>query len=139
METVTYEFRFEYPRNPEDNPFPILQLRVLNPSDPLRGIDVDAYLDSGAEYSLFNGWIAKSLGLSLLEGVPRKYGPIIGEVIEGRVHQVRLSHPNLGYFDIDIGFSLGQIRRDILGRDFFNQVQIGFREKQLSYYITPTP
>lgn len=57
----------------------------------------------------------------------------------GRVHRVSLSHPTLGNFEIEIGFSTEPIRREILGRDFFSQIQIGFREKQLSYYITPEP
>lgn len=139
MENVSYEYRFEYPRNPEGNPFPILQLRVLNPSDPEKGLDIDAYLDSGAEYSLLNGWIAVLLGLDLFSGSERKYGPIAGPIITGRVHRVRLSHPILGDFDMDIGFSTDGINRDVLGRDFFNLIQIGFRERQLTFYVSPRP
>jgi hypothetical protein len=137
--TVEYAQRLNYPCDEQGNPFPILQLRVLNPSDPENGLDIDAYLDSGAEYSLLAGWIATTIGFDLFAGAERKYGPLVGPLIHGRVHLARLSHPSLGNFDMDVGFSTVEIRRNILGRDFFSRVQIGFREKQLIYYITPTP
>ena len=139
MDTVSYSHRFNYPRDPQGNSFPILQLRILNLSNPTNGLDIDAYLDSGAEYSFLNGWIAHVLGLDLLSGSLRRYGPLVGPAIDGRVHRVRLSHPGLGQFDMDIGFSTVDIRREILGRDFFNLAQIGFRENHLTYYITAAP
>lgn len=139
METVSYAYQFNYPSDSNGNPFPILQLRVFNPSDREKGLDIEGYLDSGAEYSLLNGWIARSIGLDLLTGTKRNYSPARGDPIVGRVHRVTFSHPTLGNFEIEIGFSTEPIRREILGRDFFSQIQIGFREKQLSYYITPAP
>ena len=50
--------------------------------------------------------------------------------MEACLHAVRLSHPELGCFDLEIGFSPFPLRRNLLGRDFFNLVQIGFRERQ---------
>ena len=138
METVEYTHRFDYVRI-SGEPFPVLQLRVLSPSQPELGLDVDAYLDSGAQGSLFNGWRARALGLDLLSGPRKQYGPIVGPSIEGRLHRVRLSHPILGNFDLEIGFSTVEITREILGRDFFNLIQIGLRERYLTYYITPSP
>jgi hypothetical protein len=44
-----------------------------------------------------------------------------------------------GDFNLEIGFTDRQIRRNLLGRDFFNLVQIGFREHQLQYYLNTTP
>jgi len=32
-----------------------------------------------------------------------------------------------------------EISRNLIGRDFFNLVQVGFREKYLTFYLTPTP
>jgi hypothetical protein len=138
VETIEYAHRFDYVRI-SGEPFPILQLRLFNPSRPDRGLDVDAYLDSGAQGSLFNGWRAQALGLDLLSGPRKLYGPIAGPNIEARLHRVRLSHPILGKFDLEIGFSTVEIRREIVGRDFFNCIQIGFRERYLTYYITPIP
>lgn len=135
---VRYSHRFNY-REIQKSSFPILQFRVSNPLQAELGVDIDAYLDSGAQYSLLSGWIATSLGLDLYSGRQRWYGTTAGHRIEGRVHQIRLSHPGLGSFDIGVGLSTEEIRRDLLGRDFFNLVQIGFRERQLEYYMTPSP
>lgn len=136
--TVQYSQRFNY-REINEKSFPVLQLGVSSPSQPALSVDIDAYLDSGAEYSLFNGWIARSLGFDLYSGPLRPYGTTAGHRIEGRVHPVRLSHPDLGSFELEMGFSTEQISRDLLGRDFFELIQIGFRQRHRVYYLSPTP
>lgn len=139
MVTVQYVYEFAYIHDPlSGDPFPILLLRITNPHHPGQALDVNAYLDSGAQRSLFDGWIATSLGFDLLSGRALSYGSL-GGLIGGRLHHVRLSHPDLGEFDLDIGFSERPISRNILGRDFFNLIQIGFRERHLTFYVTPTP
>jgi hypothetical protein len=65
--TVSYPYRFNY-RLVNDEPFPVVVLRLSNPLQPDRKMDVDAYLDSGTQRSLFNGWRAMALGLDLLAG-----------------------------------------------------------------------
>jgi len=42
-------------------------------------------------------------------------------------------------YALEIGFSENPIRRNLLGRGFFNLIQIGFRERYLTFYMTPTP
>lgn len=138
MVTVSYTYQFNY-REFSGGRYPILQLSVSNPSDPEQAVDIDAYLDSGAERSLFTRSIARVVGLDLLSGTPKKYSSTAGSSVEARLHQVKLSHPNLGSYNLEIGFSVGEIQRNLLGRDFFNEVQIGFRERHFSYYVTPTP
>ncbi|MBI3756435.1 MAG: hypothetical protein HY267_00510 [Deltaproteobacteria bacterium] len=139
MVTVQYAYEISYAHDPfTGDPFPILPLQVTNLSNPGIALDVNAYLDSGAQRSLFDGWIATSLGLDLLSGQALSYGSL-GGIIQGRLHQVRLSHFDLGEFDLEIGFSENPIRRNLLGRDFFNLIQIGFRERYLTFYVTPTP
>jgi hypothetical protein len=61
-----------------------------------------------------------------------------GSSIEARLHTVHVHHEKLGDFELEVGFSLGDIQRELLGRDFFNLAQVGFHEKQLAYYLTPT-
>ncbi len=111
---------------------------VVTAREPL-AVTVDAYLDSGARYSLFDGSILEVIGLRLLEGVRRDYFPVSGGPIEGRLHRVRLIHQSLGTFDLEIGFSTGPINRNVLGRDFFDVIQLGFREHRLTFYVEPTP
>ncbi|MGH7816014.1 MAG: hypothetical protein ACREOR_01370, partial [Candidatus Binatia bacterium] len=103
------------------------------------GIDTDAYLDSGAEVSLFNGDLLAGLEIDLINNNRKSYGSTFGASVTGYLHTVRLILPDVGDFSLDIGFSNGEIRRNLLGRDFFNLVQIGFRENQLEYYLNPRP
>lgn len=139
MVIAQYAYEFAYTHDPlSGDTFPILPLRIANPHNPGRALDINTYLDSGAQRSLFDGWIAADLGFNLLSGRALSYGSLGGS-IGGRLHQVRLFHPNLGEFDLEIGFSENLIPRNILGRDFFNLIQIGFRERYLAFYVTPTP
>ena len=111
---------------------------VVTAQDPL-AVTVDAFLDSGARYSLFDGSLLDVIGLALFDGDRRDYFPVSGGSIEGRVHRVRLIHERLGTFDLEMGFSTGPINRNILGRDFFDLIQLGFREHHLAFFIEATP
>ena len=62
-----------------------------------------------------------------------------GFSIEAIIHSVRLSHPELGDFNLEIAFSTVPLRRNLLGRDFFSLVQIGFRERQQIFYVRAEP
>lgn len=139
MIAVTYDHVFNYLYGVDNRQFPGLIIRVENPHDSERAIEVDAHLDSGAERSLFNGWIANTIGLELLSGPELKYKATNDTTVEGRVHRVILSHPLLGHFPIEVGFSTGPIRRNLLGRDFFVLIQIGFREWHSTFYVTASP
>jgi hypothetical protein len=76
----------------------------------------------------------------LNSGQKKECGSLVkGAGVEARLHWVRLSHPELGDFDLEIGFTESPISRNLLGRDFFNLIQIGFRERYLTFYATPTP
>lgn len=75
MVTVQYAYELSYTPDPfTGDPFPILPLRITTLSHPETALDVNAYLDSGAQRSLFDGWIAISLGLDLLSGQALSYG-----------------------------------------------------------------
>ncbi len=137
--TVSYEHQFDYFHDQRGERFPALQIRIATPGNPEQALDIDAYIDSGAERSLLDGSIGRALGLDLFAGRQIPYVSTIGVRMEGWLHRVRLSHPDLGYFELEVGFSTGTIRRNLLGRDFFNLIQIGFRERHLAFYVTPTP
>ena len=137
MWTVSYLFRFNY-RVVNEASFPLVMLRISNPSQPDSSLDVDAYLDSGSQRSLLSGWRARVLGLDLLQGEIKHYISTSGSSIDAKLHTVHVHHENLGDFELEFGFSLGDIQRELLGRDFFNLAQVGFHEQQLAYYMTPT-
>lgn len=138
MVNVEYRYQYEY-RYLGDERFPIIQLTITNPADLTQSIDVDAYIDSGAERSIFNGFVIPVIGLELLNGGRKEYSPTAGSAITAYLHRVRFGHPDLGTFDLEVGFSDVQLRRNLLGRDFFNLFQIGFRENQLLYFLDANP
>jgi len=137
--TVAYTYRFPYGYSPQGRPFPILSIRLLNPSDTARSVEVAAYLDSDTERSLFDGTLALALGIDLLRGQRISYSSATGTGMDAFLHPVKIRHPELGQFDLEVGFSSVTLARNLLGRDFFNLVQIGFREHHLIFYVTPEP
>ncbi len=140
MPTVTYAYQFNYTYDPQKGePFPVLVLQIMNPDHSEQALDIDAYLDSGAQRSLFDGGIGTALGLDLFSGPEIRYVSIAGTGIVARLHRVRFAHPALGNFELEVGLSTARISRNLLGRDFFNLVQLGFRERYLTFYVTPTP
>lgn len=140
MVTVDYAHEFSYSYDEASGrSYPRLTLRLSNRSDPQQAIDVEAYLDSGAERSLIDGRLAKALAIELLEGPEIVFQSAAGSQIKARLHGVRLSHDLLGTFDMEVGFSTGNVSRNLLGRDFFSRVQIGFRESRLMLYMTTSP
>ena len=117
----------------------MIPVRITRQDDPEVGIDADAYLDSGAERSLFNGDFLTALGVDLANNKQKSYQSTVGDTITAYLHDVRISVPEAGDFNLEIGFTDRQIRRNLLGRDFFNLVQIGFRENQLCYFMIAVP
>lgn len=57
MVTVNYHHEIQYTYE-NGRHYPRLTLRLANLGDPEQAIDLDAYLDSGAERSLFSGCLA---------------------------------------------------------------------------------
>ena len=138
MVTVIYQHECNY-RDLGTGEVPVLALSISLLGSPQNTIDVDAYLDSGTGISLFNGFIISSLGGELLNDSRRPYRSTTGVEIFGYLHRVRLAVPEVGNFELEVGFSDREIQRNLLGRDFFNLVQIGFRERRLQYYLNTTP
>lgn len=114
-------------------------MTICNAGDPAQAVGIDAFIDSGAEGSLFQGWIPESIGLALLDGERKRYAPVHGVPLEARLHRVTLSHTELGSFELELGFCTVEISRNLLGRDFLNLIQVGFRENQQTFFISPTP
>lgn len=130
--TVRYEHTFDYRIGENNKRFPGFLIRLKN---RVNIVDTDTFLDSGAEYSLFNGGFATAIGLSLLDGVARTYRTANKTEISARLHRVALWIPELGEFTLTLGFSLDDITRNILGRDFFSLVRIGFDEREQLFHV----
>lgn len=139
MPTIHYPFRLDYSYDEDANLLPRLTFDISRPERPENAIEVDGYLDSGAERTLLSGWIGAALGLDLLAGSKLGYETTMGTVLTATIHPVRLAHAKLGAFELPVGFTSVDIKRNLLGRDFFNLVQIGFRERHLEFYVAPAP
>ena len=139
MDEVLYQHRLEYSYDRDGKRFPRLSFRISTSEDPTRAMDVDAYLDSGSERSLFNGWIATGLGLDPFGGTSLRMASATGSSVTAAIHPVTLLHDELGMFNLEVGFTPLELKRNLLGRDFFSLVQVGFREHHLCFYVTPEP
>jgi hypothetical protein len=136
MPVVAYEYQLDYAYDPDGSRFPRLDFQMARASNTGVTVDVDAHLDSGTERSLFNGKLATVLGIELLRGPQLVYQSASGSHLVATLHSVELAHPDLGSFQLEVGFSSTEIQRNLLGRDFFNLVQIGFHENHLTLYVT---
>lgn len=139
MTTVSYSHRFDYGYDQDGARFPQLSFRISNPDNPSIMVDVDAFLDCGAERSLIDGQIGALLGLEVLAGNRLTFETMTGALFPASLHTVQLAHADLGTFQMEVAFSTGEIRRNLLGRDFFDRIQIGFREHHLEFFVTPIP
>lgn len=139
MEAVVYQIQLPYLRHQNGRSYPGLVVQLENPNNRENALDLRAELDSGAEFSLFDGNLAESIGLDLASGNPFRFVTTNSSYIDARILPVVISEPDLGRFPIGLRFSVNQIQRNLLGRDFFNLVQIGFRERHLEVFLTPVP
>ena len=118
--------------------FPGLEFRVFVPGGGEASVDIKAYLDTGAEFCVYDGaLIAPTLGIDLMAGREVRLSSAAGFPIMARIHRLGLSHPDLGRFTLDAAISTVPIQRNLLGRDLFRHIQIGFREFHQTFFITP--
>lgn len=139
--TVSYARSFAYLIDSlSGESFPGLEIRVSLPNNQNKGVDLVAHLDTGAAQSVIDGGrIVSSLGIDLMAGPEISLGSVIGVPLVARIHRVELVHPDLGSFTLDAAISTVPIRRNLLGRDFFAHLQIGFREFQHIFHVTAAP
>lgn len=135
MVTITYDYTFPYRILPPVwRHFPAIPVRLIT---NFGAVDTLAILDSGAERSLFDGAYSQSLGLMLPTGQRISLTGISG-TIYGRLHPVEVDIEG-HRFTCEICFSEHPISRNLLGRDLFDHIQVGFREHYFELYLTPTP
>jgi len=140
MISINYSLEFDY-RTYQDNPYPVLTVEVRNPVNG-ESVEQDAFLDSGAARSIFLGEIPTMLGLNLLDGEPWTFQTNDGHTVDARIHPIQIvltEDGTQGVFDLPLAFSMVDLQRNLLGRDFFNLIQIGFRESHAQFFIEPTP
>lgn len=129
---VDFDHEFQY-RDLEHLFVPAVNVTLIGPSGEE---DFIAIWDSGAQYCLFNGLRAVSIGLDLMTGRPQTLGGLTGS-LQARIHQVSLEIFGT-QFQCEVAFSERPISRELLGRHtLFNQVRLGFREGISTGYFHP--
>lgn len=138
---VSYAHSFPYSVDPiSGRAFPGLPVRLSLPGILAPGIDVEPHLDTGAELSIFDGrLLVRAVRLDLMAGREVILDSVGGSSLAVRIHRVDLSHPQLGSFTLDAAISTVPIARNLLGRDFFAHIQIGFREFHHTFHIATAP
>lgn len=111
-------------------------VELQNPATGERTTEIRAELDSGAEYSLFEGQLAVSIGINIFAGEPFAFRLANGTGLETRVLPVLVLHPELGAVPLRIRFTTGPSPINILGWDFFDFVLVGFDEHHSEVYLS---
>ena len=133
---VTYRLTLRYrPFPPRSVSAPVVAVRI---SAGHGALDTLALLDSGAEFSLFDGVHADALGLRLQDGQPMSFWGLAGGQVLAYIHDVKLEIENYR-FHCPVAFSESHLGRNVIGRNFFDLVQVGFREHQGEIYLDPSP
>jgi len=102
----------------------------------MRTTPIRAELDSGAEFSLFEGKLAQHIGLDLFAGEPFAFRLASGAPLDSRILRVLVCHHALGDIPFSARFSTAPMQTNILGRDFFDLVRIGFDEHHSEVYLS---
>lgn len=81
------------------------------------------------------GDLAAAIGLDLFAGRRQGFHSAAGFFMPAMIHKVRLSHDTVRPLDLEVAFSTGGLSRNLLGRDFFELFQVGFRERRMEFYL----
>lgn len=134
---VDYSNIFPYSIDPlTGRLLPILAFDLVNRQ---RRVTLNGCLDTGCERSLLDGRLALAVGIDLTGASSIPYCSAVGISVAGLLAPVNLVHPALGSFHLEVGFSPMHLARNLLGRDFLDLIQIGFREHRLEFYVLPSP
>lgn len=127
--------RFPYFQLSPNDFAPIITLKI---SGKESWMDVEAYIDSGASFSIFSIERAEILGINYKKGKPIHLTVGDGGLIEVYIHKLKVELANKRFI-AEIGFSkqLG-VRFNLLGRkSFFDHFRICFDD--LHRYVELTP
>lgn len=139
MLIVAYAERYPYRYETVDRAYPIFTVMLRNPLDATQAVEADGFLDSGAEISVFGGWVAQAIGLDPTAGRPWRLESALGAAISARRMEVHVQIPGVGRYPLIPAFVLDEMKRNLLGRDIFNMMQLGFQERHQEFLLGPNP
>ena len=117
-----YSVEFDYARH-RKRAVPLIPISLRSKNS---WVEVWAYVDSGASYSIFDDKVAELLGIELEDG--KRMLAVVGDgsFIPLYLHKVRMKLEE-DEFEMEIGFSakLG-VGFNLLGMDLFNRYKVTF-------------
>lgn len=134
MVRVDYDLDFNY-REYANQRGPFLPITLIGPSGK---VDTLALVDSGARGTLFQGQLARIIGVQLLKGDPQTFHGLGGGNVNARMHKISVEI-NGFTIEVEAGFSMDPIERNLLGASFLEHVQFGVREKHERFFIATSP
>jgi hypothetical protein len=142
MIDITYDIALPYQRSmaltatPKK---PLVTVRLLNGG---KGLDTNALVDTGADYSVFDADLAEPLGLELTRGKRVNCEGLDGNTLPAYEHTIWIklldAPPSWKAIKARVVFRENHPSRvgNLLGRiDFFAALLIGFDEKEQKLYI----
>lgn len=137
---VEYTHVFDYCYDPGDGlRYPVLPLELVNVTNAGLRTHTRGYLDTGCSRSLFDGRLGLLIGVDPTRGRRVSYASATGSSITGILCSIHLEHPQLGRFQLEVGFTQIHLPRNLLGRDFLDLIQFGLRERHQQFYLTAQP
>jgi len=119
--TISFDHEFHYREIPGLGVRPALLVGIIGPKGQQ---DTLAIIDSGADYSLFNGVRAGPIGIGPGDGKRTRLSGLSGGL---DVRLLRVTLEILGSkFDCEVAFSEQHIARELLGRnELFDRIRLG--------------
>ena len=132
---VTRRATFAYLRDAAGRFAPLVYLQVWTGN---RWLYLQAYVDSGAAYSIFHADVAQLLGLKPSRGARRYIALGNGAVLPVTLHRVRVRFAGKE-FTVPVGFSDAlKVGFNLLGRaGFFSRFVLSFNDRTKTLTVTP--
>ena len=130
-------FTFPYLNDLSGRAAPIVYLQVWTGN---RWVYLQAYVDSGASWSIFHADVAQLLGIKLAKS-PRRYMALgNGSVIPIYLHRIRVRFAGQE-FSVPAGFSDAlHVGFNLLGRSgFFDRFVMSFNDRTKTLTVVPSP
>ena len=126
---------FPYLKDAAGHHAPIIYLQAWTGN---RWLYLQAYVDSGASWSIFHADVAQLLGLKLSQGRRLTMAMGNGNAISVTVHRVRVRFAG-GEFTVPVGFSDAlKVGFNLLGRaGFFDRFLMCFNDRSKLLTVTP--
>ena len=107
------------------------------------GLQIGAYVadlwtlvDTGAELSLLEGVHLRHAGVDIFSGRAMNFSGFLGAGMTAYFHPVRVTVADL-QLELELPFSTGPVRREILGRDLLYYFRLELRERALEFQLAP--